>query len=137
MADRLFEDAKKATYLILELPQVYQRGISRGDPNDLIQLAALVGTIQARFRVATTVYLPREWKGQVPKEIIEARAKGNLSASELSKVEVPAKSLAHNVWDAVGLGLVYLTRLPSGGRAARARVARSRTQASRPSTSGP
>jgi len=31
--------------LAIELPQVYSRGLSKGDPNDLIQLAVIVGVV--------------------------------------------------------------------------------------------
>lgn len=100
-------------HLVIELPQVYVRSRSKGDPNDLIMLAGLVGAFVYNFdsRDGHKLYKPAEWKGQVPKDIMETRIKGRLSEAELHAVELPARSLAHNVWDAVGLGLAHLGRL--------------------------
>jgi hypothetical protein len=112
------------TTLVVELPQVYVRARSKGDPNDLIDLAAVVGALVAYFPVGATVYLPAEWKGQVPKEIIHARAASALSAWETRQITYPKrKGLAHNVLDAVALGLCHLGRTPgmrAGYTAARA-----------------
>lgn len=99
--------------LIIELPQVYDRRTSKGDPNDLIQLAAVVGAIsQLLYSQGTKVivtYLPREWKNQLPKEISEERTRASLDQNELRKINLPsAKSLSHNVWDGIGIGLHYL-----------------------------
>jgi len=59
-------------------------------------------------------YLPAQWKGQAPKTVITERTKRALASAELSRVVLPsAASLAHNVWDAVGLGLYHLKK---GGR---------------------
>lgn len=99
--------------LILEVPQVYVRARSKGDPNDLIQVAAVVGALTGKLMVPgadCVAYLPAEWKGQTPKEITTARAQAALQADELSEVKLPAKSLQHNVWDAVALGLYHLKR---------------------------
>jgi Holliday junction resolvasome RuvABC endonuclease subunit len=97
-------------YLVTELPQVYTRTRSKGDPNDLISLALFVGALAFYAgRGGYKLYKPAEWKGQVTKEITELRAKKRLTSDELAKIELPsAKSLAHNVWDAVALGLVHL-----------------------------
>jgi hypothetical protein len=106
--------------LAIELPQVYDRSKSKGDPNDLIALAGLVGTIVGRLGVDdTTVYLPRAWKGQVPKPentkqpyIIAERCKKRLSKDELLKVNLPGNvKLQWDVWDAIGLGLFHVGRM--------------------------
>lgn len=104
--------------LAIELPQVYERGHQterkRGtDPNDLIQLAAVVGTLCHVFESAAAqiVYLPAEWKGQVPKEIMHERARKRLSAEEMTRLPILAKSTLHNVLDAVSIGLVVLERM--------------------------
>jgi len=97
--------------LVIEIPQVYVRARSKGDPNDLIMLAGLVGAFVYCFGNASKLYRPAEWKGQVTKEITEQRARKRLSPDELSRIELPsAKGLHHNVWDAVGLGLHHLGR---------------------------
>jgi len=97
------------TTVVLERPQVYQK--SPGDPNDLIDLALVDGALLGLFPAARAVlYKPAEWKKQLPKEITSARARAALEAAgSLSRVVLPTKSLQHNVWDAVGIGLYHLT----------------------------
>ena len=56
-------------------------------------------------------YKPHEWKGTVEKKVMELRIQKHLTTEELKIVELPAKSLAHNVWDAAGIGLKHLKRL--------------------------
>ena len=104
--------------LVIELPQVYKASHQRGqkigtNPQDLIELAAVVGGITERLNLKTTVYLPAEWKGQVPKSIVHDRARARLSPTELVVVQkgLPRASLAHNVWDAVSLYLRHVGRL--------------------------
>lgn len=103
-----------ADTLVLEWPQVYQGGRQKGDPNDLLPLAALNGALRALFP-APRLHLPKpsDWKGQVPKDIMGARILSKLTAEEKAvwnAAQFP-KSLAHNVLDAVGLGLYSLRRL--------------------------
>lgn len=104
-----------ATKLVIELPQVYVRTRSKGDPNDLISLSVLVGAFVGRFGGSDPfgykLYKPQEWKGQVPKDIMSARIASRLTDEERSKVVLPAAGLAHNVWDGVGLGLHHAGRL--------------------------
>lgn len=98
--------------VIVELPQVYVASRSKADPNDLIQLAAVVGTIGGMLRdVPMQTVLPRQWKGNIDKAIMVERIQSKLSAKEKGVVKLPsAKSLSHNVWDAIGVGLWYLKR---------------------------
>lgn len=99
-----------ANATVIELPQQYAvtKG-TKGDPNDLIDLAALCGTIAGALQIngSRVAYVrPREWKGQTPKDCTEERARARLQPSELARVQLPkAESLQHNVWDAVGIGL--------------------------------
>jgi hypothetical protein len=94
------------THFISEVPQVYRAGASKGDPDDLIQLAGVVGVFSALFSATTyTGVKPREWKGQVPKDVHHARLVKTLTPEELAMVEASAPpSLRHNVLDAVGIG---------------------------------
>lgn len=96
--------------LVIEIPQVYS-GARDEDPNDLIDLAGVVGAI-ASLLGGTVEWspLPREWKGQLPKEISQKRVEAKLSESEKAKIKWPAKHLRHNVYDALHLGLTYLAR---------------------------
>lgn len=97
--------------LAIELPQVYLASRSRGDPNDLIQLALVVGGFEMWFDGLVFKLLPHQWKGTVPKEIMAARILKRLSEEEQSKIEKAPKSLLHNTLDSVGLGLWHLKRL--------------------------
>lgn len=109
--------------LVLERPQVYARKLET-DPADLVTLALIGGAIAGNLRsgegcgeLRVVTYLPAEHKGQVPKPekstdpyIIAERAKKRLSPAELARVESCAPSLAHNVWDAIWLGLHHQGR---------------------------
>lgn len=96
--------------LIVEIPQVYD-GYQDEDKNDLIDLAGVVGALASltRGRVEWSP-TPREWKGQLPKEITQKRVEAELSGAEKALIVWPAKSLKHNVYDAIHLGLTYLRR---------------------------
>lgn len=98
--------------LIVEFPQAYRPKFQKGDPNDLLWLAAVVGAIATEYIPESNVitYLPREHKGQTPKEVIEQRVQKKLSPEELKNIVLPARSLQHNVYDAIGIGLFYLQR---------------------------
>jgi hypothetical protein len=99
---------------VLELPQVYRTSRAPDvDPNDLIQLAAVVGDMAGALRPhasAVHVFQPRTWKGQVPKDVHHRRVKAKLRPAELHSILLPAQSLRHNVLDAIALGLFYLKR---------------------------
>jgi hypothetical protein len=96
--------------LILEIPQVYS-GERDEDKNDLLDLAGVQGAIVGAtgFDVEWSP-VPREWKGQLPKEISVKRVEAKLSSEEKARIEWPAKSYRHNVYDAIHLGIVFLER---------------------------
>jgi len=96
--------------LVLEIPQVYT-GPQDEDRNDLLDLAGVQGAIvgASRFPVEWSP-VPREWKGQLPKEVSEKRVDAKLTPVEKQRIEWPAKSYCHNVYDALHLGLVHLER---------------------------
>ncbi len=101
-----------SAHAVIERPQVYREEFLKGDPNDLITLALMVGATAGYLINEPTLYYPREWKGQVPKDTMIERIKGKLSEEEYRRVDLPrAKSLHHNIWDAVGIGLYQLGRL--------------------------
>jgi len=101
------------TEIVIERPQIYVHSRSKGDPNDLITLAlmagATVGALTRDLSVTVTEYLPAQWKGQVPKQVMTKRIKRALTDEEHTRVTLPkARGLAHNVWDAIGIGLHHL-----------------------------
>lgn len=114
MASAVKEAIPACDRLVIEIPQIYVRSRSKGDPNDLIKLAACAGAIVGRLPSGVEILCarPADWKGQTPKEVTRSRCLTALSPDEIRSVRLPsAKGLQHNVWDAVGLGLWYLRRL--------------------------
>lgn len=97
--------------LVVEVPQIYT-GVRDEDPNDLIDLAGVVGAIASTIAIGSVEWspLPREWKGQIPKEVTQKRVDKRLSPEEKALIKWPIKSLCHNVYDAIHLGIVYLER---------------------------
>lgn len=95
--------------LVLEYPQIY-RGRRANNPNDLLTLALVDGMIAGLFGKTPVCYLPHAWKGSVNPDVCVERVKVSLSASETPRVVPCAKSLQHNVWDAIGIGLFHLGR---------------------------
>lgn len=98
------------TRLVFEWPQVYAGPQNKINANDLLTLAGVDAAIATRIPAAVAQYLPREWKGQLPKgEAFEARVKDRLGP-EVANVTLPRGGLAHNVWDAIGIGLFFFGR---------------------------
>lgn len=95
---------------VSEFPQVY-RGPRANDPADLLELAGVVGAVGRALSPADVrVVLPREWGGQVPKDIKNARVLAKLTPAEHARIEPCPASLLHNVLDAIGIGLWVLGR---------------------------
>lgn len=97
--------------IVIELPRTYGgRAVGAADANDVIQLAALVGVFVGAFAQdgvrPITISVPK-----VPKHITENRVKEALSKDEHDLIVAAApRSLRHNVYDAVGIGLRVLKR---------------------------
>lgn len=109
-------DALGVDILVIEIPQIYAIRRSKGGvkgQNDLVNLAFSAGQLAGQVDPERMVlYRPREWKGQVPKDIMIERIQDKLSPEEHKRVELPrARSKAHNVWDGIGIGLFYWGRL--------------------------
>lgn len=102
--------------LVVELPQVYQQAQLKGDPNDLIPLAIMAGRLWERFKPKNMMLpLPKEWKGNRPKDVVTASTMSKLSKRELEVfgddlIRVP-NGLRHNAMDAIGIGLWAMKRL--------------------------
>jgi hypothetical protein len=105
-------DSGQWTELIVEIPQIYGKGQEEKDPNDLIDLAGVVGAIASKICYGKVIWspVPREWKGQLPKVISVKRVEEKLSDDEKKLIVWPSKSLKHNVYDALHLGLTYLSK---------------------------
>lgn len=97
--------------LVLEIPQVYAE-VDEKNKNDLLDLAGVQGALIGALPNSYVEWspLPKEWKGQVPKEVSERRVDSKLTKTEKDLIEWPAKSFRHNVYDAIHLGIVYLER---------------------------
>ena len=113
--------------LVVEMPQVYAQRKQKGDPNDLVNLAFLAGSlVQALDPDHARLVRPRDWKGTVPKTrllgdyIIHRRNLRALRLSERLRYEAGLKPLAaelrHNVADAVGIGRWWI--VANGARGA-------------------
>ncbi len=108
--ERFSPSVENINEIVIELPQVYGKS-GKGDPNDLIRVAAIAGVVAGRFDVKTNFVLPRTWKGQTPKPISHARARDVLSEREQKIVDSVAKGAPkEDVWDAVAIGLWALNR---------------------------
>ena len=110
------------TKIAYERPQIYTAAKSKGDPNDLIALAAIGAAVVAwycsdrilpqGFSIVTPT--PAEWAGQIPKA-----TKGNAMnspraqriLSRLTELEIARMPNQHDAIDSVGLGLHALGRL--------------------------
>ena len=97
--------------LVVEFPRIYPKGPKdrRSDPNDLLDVAGVAGALAAIYEEVCWVF-PQEWKGQVPKEVMNARVMKRLTPEEAGRI-VSVGSKDHNTLDAVGIGLHHLGRL--------------------------
>lgn len=99
--------------LAIEIPQIYTQSKLKGDPNDLLKLTLVIGAVCGMLSpsVKISLYKPREWKGQTPKDVMIRRIQNKITEYERERVELPsAKSYQHNVWDAVGIGLFHVRK---------------------------
>ncbi len=96
--------------MIIEMPRIYPgSGQQKGDLNDLLNLAAVVGYFEGSTGDVKRVF-PSEWKGNVPKPIMTKRILSRLTVEESTRIE-NAGAKTHNIIDAVGIGLWKLGRL--------------------------
>ena len=111
LAEGEWEDAAGHLCDLLEL---CRRKIVTHDGMGFVDLAAMAGALAgmlADFTSSLVAYQPHDWKGNLEKAECARRVKQRLSPDELAAVTLPKrKALAHNVWDAVGIGLRYLNR---------------------------
>lgn len=105
------------TDLAIEFPMVYGRPPKGTNSNDLIAVAAVAGAILRTFNWVTErtkIYCPpRQWKGTIKKEVMIERIKKLMTEEELESFSAKkySETYAHNVLDAIGIGMHYLGRL--------------------------
>ncbi len=96
--------------LLIEKPQVYTgAGKSKGDPNDLIDVALVVGAlleIGGRLWWTCETVKPFTWKGNLPKKLSLQRLKKALAPEEAVHVHFAD----HNIVDAACIGMWKLGR---------------------------
>ncbi len=78
----------------------------KGDPNDLLELAYLEGSFQIIASDAVKLVPARDWKGQVPKNVMKPRIQRSLNERERTTVRDAIKGL-----NASGIGLHHYGRL--------------------------
>src|SRR5690606_34499634 len=74
---------------VIESPQVYAASKSKGNPNDLVDVALAAGAWAgeaARLGAEVKMVAPREWKGQLSKVVTRERARAVLAPAELAAV---------------------------------------------------
>lgn len=94
---------------IFERPRVYLG--KKVNPDDLIPLAEIGACLMGIVGMPLKIYRPHDWKFSVDGDVMVERIKDRLSTLEHRRIILPSKSLAHNVYDAAGLGLAHLGRL--------------------------
>lgn len=113
--DWVTEYVQTVDRIAYEVPQIYRREKSKGDPNDLIPLALVAGFLSGRFpESAVSGLKPREWCGQLPKVTKGdpwTSPRGELVARRLQPAERASIVSSHDALDAVGIGLHDLERL--------------------------
>lgn len=111
--------ADKRGRVVIEQPMVYPG--SRVRANDLVDLIAAGMAVASRLaKPGEKIHTmsPAEWKGQTPKEVTKKRVLGKLTPTELARLEqclaTIKPGLQHNLFDSIGLALVFLKRARRG-----------------------
>jgi|SRR5579859_2254349 len=97
--------------LVTERPQIYTWGKGKGDLNQLIPLAEVCAFIAARWGGPWATVSPREWKGTIDGDAMTERIMERLTREEFKNIVRAGKTVDHNVFDAIGIGLGKFGRL--------------------------
>lgn len=110
------EECGTYSYVVCEVPQIYQKQQRKGDQNDLIDVALVAGAVLSTEGTGGAIPVrPREWKGSQAKADHQAsKILPRLPKEILSKLEKIPKTLRHNAIDAAGLGLWFIDRWSEG-----------------------
>jgi hypothetical protein len=98
--------------LAYEMPQVYMS--DPGKAKSLFPLALTDGAVAHALRPSEIIeYKPHDWKGSVDPDVMTKKIQTRwMTAADHKAVVMPsAKSLAHNIFDAIGIGIYHLRRL--------------------------
>lgn len=108
LAREVEQRTRRRERVVIEMPRTYGGRAKVGDANTMIQLGTLVGVLAATLSESgSTIELISV--PEVPKGVTENRIHAKLSPTELKLIEAAApRSLRHNVYDAVGIGLRVL-----------------------------
>lgn len=99
--------------VVIESPA---RIYSQGTVTSILHLARCVGRYQERYALHEIRLIePRDWKGTIDGDIMAARIKASLPADVRDRLPKLAKSVEHNMLDAIGLGQ-WALRQPWGRR---------------------
>jgi len=132
MAAAVYRWAGMPQTFVAEWPQSYGPAQQKGDQADLFPLAGIDGALAAMMAWSRPLevkrYLPHEWKGTINPDVMISRIRHRLTPGEFSVIQFPGNTCsdcrdrlapipcckstcpAHNVFDAVGLGLFHLGR---------------------------
>lgn len=117
--------------VVYERPQVYRTGKSKGDPNDLIPLAMLGGSVAGAIRRASSTPVlvraptPAMWINGTPKATTGpawASPRGQFIRRRLSEIEALQVVESHDAIDAAGLFLYHAVDAAGNSRMMRRRV---------------
>lgn len=104
-------------YAVIERPEIYTKG--KANPNSIGTLLIRVGAYKERIAIYSRVrceeYLPKDWKGDVPKKVHHLRGRSKMSIAERVMVDTAcAATPSHeeDIKDAVNLFLWRVGRLP-------------------------
>ena len=101
----------KVDELVIEDQQIYRH--SRIDAHSLLAVARVVGAFVILYdSPKVRLVKPQEWKGQVPKAICNKRTISKLNETEIDVLTTKQyrRTILHNLFDAVGIGLWTLRR---------------------------
>lgn len=96
----------RVTHMILEVPEYWAvAGFQARETGSIFKLTFVCGvlySLKAKDLQELKVVTPREWKGQLPKEVVENRLRNKYLT------DVDLKEINDNVVDAIGIGHFYL-----------------------------
>ena len=109
-----FSDGNVYAHFVAEMPQIYNRRSSKGDPNKLMLLALVVAAVAGEMDITSYDYLPAEWIGGIPKSTKAGDAwtspRGAIIKSRL-RDEWTLCADNNDAVDACGIGLKIIGRL--------------------------